>query len=317
MSVIFGRVLRVVFYSNETGDKIQYSTEDESRSLVIEISGTKYLSLMKDEFVIDIYNLTYSEVLRLIKLKYDSVEIYAGYQTASVSRIFKGKVFYISMGRESRETSIAHIICVSEMVGVYNSKLNLSLNSGINMYAAVNYALRKSGVRDINLSEQLKRRYLQELDVHKGSSTNIIQDLLSSYSRFSSQVDSSSNASVSIWDLKRSDRRKIRINTKNGMVINGPPTLTTDGLRFESLPVLNYMPGDILLIDNSIILMTITSLQEAQTTNLGLYLSKMNEEGLGEYLLYKIDYSLSNRDGDFKVTLLAKTASLLEGLLGG
>lgn len=317
MSVIFGRVLRVVFYSSETGDKIQYSTEDESRSLVIEVTGTKHLSLMKDEFVIDIYNLTYSEVLRLIKLKYDSVEIYAGYQTTSVSRIFKGKVFYISMGRESRETSITHIICVSEMVGVYNSKLNLSLNSGINMYAAVNYALRKSGVRDINLSEQLKRRYLQELDVHKGSSTNIIQDLLSSYSRFSSQADSSSNTSVSIWDLKRSDRRKIRINTKNGMVINGPPTLTTDGLRFESLPVLNYMPGDILLIDNSIILMTITSLQEAQTTNLGLYLSKMNEEGLGEYLLYKIDYSLSNRDGDFKVTLLAKTASLLDGLLGG
>lgn len=310
--------MRVVFSSSKTGKSIQYSTEDPTRSLVIEATGTKYLSLMKDEFVIDIYNLNYREIVQLINHGYDKVEIFAGYETSYITRIFKGKIFYISMDRSTRETSIAHIICVSEIASMFHSRLNLSLNSGINMYSAINYLLKSSGVSGANISPELQRIILNDEQVYKGSPISIVDSMLGDNLKFIGQSDSSENATLSIWDLKRSDRRKIIIDPSKGMIINGPPTLTTDGVRFESLPVLNYMPGDILLIDNRYINMAISSLREAQSSNFGVMLSLPDEEtNLGKYILYEVKYDLSNADGDFKLTLLAKSARLLDNVLGG
>lgn len=317
MRYIFGRVLRVVLYNSKNGKKIEYTTEDQSRSLVIEVKGSKYLSLMKDEFVIDIYNLNYIEVIKLIQQDFDNVEIYAGYESSSVSRLFSGKIFYISMSRGSRETSIAHIICVSQMARLYNSKLNLSLNSGINMYSALNYIGKVAGIKNMNLSESLKRRYFEESRTHKGTASSIVTDLIGDNSSFASQEDSSATASISLWDFKRNDRRRIKVDTAKGMVVNGPPTLSSDGVRFTSLPVFNYMPGDILLINNGIINMAISNLSEAQRTNLGMYLSATDDEGYGEYVLYQLNYSLSNSDGEFKVDILAKSHSLLQNMIGG
>lgn len=317
MSYIFGRILKVEFYSSVSGEKIEYSTADETRSLVMEVNGSKHLSLLRDEFIIDIYNLNYHEVIRLIKHNFDRVEISAGYESGAVSKIFKGKIFYISMGRDSRETSIAHIICISEMAGIYNHKLNLSINSGINIFSAINYMVKKSGIRDVNLSEALKRKYIEEANVYSGSPSSIVEEIIGSQANFISQGDSSHNTSINIWDIKRSDRRKIKVDMSAGMVVNGPPVLTTDGISFESLPVINYMPGDILLVENRIINMAITSLQEAQSTNLGRYLATANEDGFGEYILYRIEYNLSNNGEEFSLKLFAKSASLLFNMLGG
>ncbi len=317
MKYIWGRVLRVVFKSSKLGKQVQYSNEDETRSLIIEAVGTKHLSLLRDEFVVDIYNLNYVEIVKLIDGGFDKVEIFAGYKNSSISRIFKGTVFYISNERESRETNIARFICVSNLLGVYRSRVNLSLNSGINMYSAINYIMKQSGIKDSNISQDLKRHFINDVTNTKGSIPTIVTDLLGHDNRFAFQADSSGGATISLWDLKRSDRRHINIEPSKGMVINGYPTLTSDGLRFQSLPVFNYMPGDILLIDNYIIDMSVSSLSEAQRTNLGFQLSEIGELDKGEYLLYKIDYNLSNSSSSFDLTLYAKSKSLLQNMLGG
>lgn len=317
MSVIWQRVLRVVFTSTKVGKRVEYSNEDETQSLNIDVIGTKYLAPLRDEFIISIYNLNYAEIIRLINQEFNEVEIYAGYKSSSISRIFKGSIFYISNERESRETNIVHIICVNNLLNLYKSKLNLTLNSGINMYAAINYVMKQAGVRNSNISEDFKRLFLQDVETVKGTSSSIVNDLLKNDVRYAINVDESQGATVSFWDLRRSNKRVVNVDEKKGMIINGFPTLTSDGLRFTSLPVFNYMPGDILLIENRLIDMSVTSLSEAQSTYLGAQLGTSEIEGKGEYLVFKLEYNLSNYGRRFDITLQTKSKALLSNIVGG
>lgn len=316
MTTVWGRVLRVVFSSRLRKERIEYSTEDETRSLAIEIEGKKYLSALRDEFLISIYNLPYSEILKLIKHEFNEVEIYAGYKTTSVTRIFKGSVFYISNERDSRETNTAHFICVSNLLNLYRGKMNLSLNSGINMYSAINYVLRNAGVVNSNVSEEFKRHVLRDVTEFKGTASTII-DLLSNENRnIVGQVDSSGGSDITLWNLNLTDRRRVVIDSSKGMIINGFPKITSEGVNFESLPVFNYMPGDMLLIDNHLIDISILSLSEAQRLNVGIQLNHSDTSTKGEYLLYHIRYSLTNTDGSFKVKLYAKSKTLYSNIIG-
>src|SRR5690606_4765979 len=136
-----------------------------------------------------------------------------------------GKVLYISQERESRETTIAHVICVSKLVGLYKSKLNLTLNSGINMYAALDFVLKRGGVRDSNISEEFKRKFITDITSFKGTPSSILDMFSTNSSSYAVQVDASEGSIVSIWDMKRTDTRVIEITPESGLLINGYPTL--------------------------------------------------------------------------------------------
>jgi len=302
----------IVKFKSSLSKKIMSFGENEKSNLLIEIKGSKYLSSLKDEFVIDIFNLTYAEIAKLISLKYDDIEIFAGYETIGIRKIFSGKVIYISNERESRETNIVHVICVSKLLGIYNSRLNLTLNSGINMYAALNFIIKRGGVKNSNVSEEFKRKFVTDVMSAKGKVSSILDTFTNNSNSYTVQADASQESIVSIWDLKRSDARIVEIKPENGMLINGFPTLTTDGVMLQSLPVFNFMPGDTLIIDNRLIDMSINSVSQATSSQLGTYLDKNNK-----YVLYQINYSLSNQDGDFKLILKSKAKSILMNIFGG
>lgn len=311
MKIVWERVLIVKFKSALNKTVMEFGNNLDNRNLIIEISGHKYLSSLKDEFVIDIFNLTYSEVAKLLLYKYDQVEVFAGYKSSGVHKIFDGKILYISNERESRETSIVHIICVSKLLGLYNSKLNLTMNSGINMYAALDFICKRAGIPNSNISEEFKRQFLTSITNVKGSLASYLDTFTTNATTYGVQSDSSNGSIVSIWDLKRSDARLINIKLESGMIIKGYPTLTTDGIRFSSLPVFNYMPGDTLLLDNRLIDMSITNVEQATESQLGLYLDANNK-----YVIYELTYNLTNGGGAFDVKILSKSKSLLLNVIG-
>lgn len=312
MKKVWERVLVVKFMSKLNKTIMTFGDSTDNRNLVIEINGSKHLSSLKDEFVIDIFNLTYGEVSKLLVYKYDEVEIYAGYKSTGIHRIFSGKVLYISNEKESRETNIVHVICVSKLLGIYKSRLNLTLNSGINMYAALDFICRRAGVANSNISEEFKRKFVTDVLTAKGTVSSFLDSFTNESTSYTVQVDASQGALVSIWDLKRSDSRLVTIKPESGLLINGYPTLTTDGVQLQSLPIFNFMPGDTLLIDNRLIDMSVTSLRQATSAQLGIYLDKNSK-----YVLYEISYMLSNASGQFAITLKTKSKSLLMNVIGG
>lgn len=309
--IVWERVLVIKFKSVLNKKIMVFGNETDNRNLVIEIDGHKYLSSLKDEFVIDIYNLTYAEITKILVYKYDEVEIYAGYKSSGINRIFSGKVLHISNEKESRETNITHIICVSKLLGLYNSRLNLTLNSGINMYSALNYLLKQANVKDSNVSDEFKRKFITDVMSVNGTVSSVLDMFSTNSSSYAVQVDSSEGSIVSIWDMKNTETRVIEIKPERGLLINGYPTLTTDGVKCQCLPIFNFMPGDTLLIDNRLIDMSISTVKEATSTQLGVYLDDNNK-----YLLYQIDYKLSNAEGQFSLTLLSKSKKILMNIIG-
>jgi len=312
MKKIWVRQLIVKLKSKLNRTMMQFGHNTDDRNLIVYVNGNKYLSSLKDEFVVDIYNLTYGEIAKIIAYKYDEIEVFAGYKSTGVNKIFEGKILDVSMERESRETNVVHIICVSKLLGLYNSKLNLSLNSGVNMYAALDFILKRAGVQNSNISEEFKRQFITDTMSAKGTASSFLDVFTRNSTSFVVQADSSKGAIVSIWDMKRTDARVVNIRPENGLLIKGYPTLTSEGVRLTSLPIFNFMPGDTLVIDNRLIDTSISSVQEATQTQLGFYLDKNNQ-----YLLVELNYNLSNADGEFEVRMKAKSKSMLMNVFGG
>lgn len=128
------RILEVHLTSRLLKRKFIFGTNDDvtDNNLNISITGSKYMSTLKDICTIKIDNLTYDEIIAIIKGQYYDVEVRCGYKDAGSRIIFKGGVLYISNSLNSDKTNTAIILCGSQLVARYGqSRINLTLNSDI------------------------------------------------------------------------------------------------------------------------------------------------------------------------------------------
>ena len=273
--------------------------------LDITINGAKYLSGLKDEFTIKIDNLTYNELLELIVGQYYDVEIKCGYRSSGIHTIFKGGVLYISNDIESRKTQSVIILCASKLVAKYGQqRLSLGLNSGINMYSAINFLMRRAGVKNSNVSEEFKNRIIRESEQVSSTINSFIENFTQANNMLINS-DSSYGNDVTIWSPYRTDARLYDLTSNVTILVGGYPQLTSDGLSMSVLPSFNFMAGDTIKIDNSIINLGVYSKSEV-FSNKGFYLDED-----GKYMIFQLSYSLQNRGSQFSVRILAKSRGLM------
>lgn len=309
------RQLEVILTSTKIKQKITFGNNWKKGlyDLDIKVEGTKYLSSLKDRFTVTISNLTYKEIVNLISGEYYDIEIKAGYRSSECKSIFKGGVLYISNIMNDRQTNRVVILCASNAVAKFGQKrMNLSMKSGINMYSAISYICKKAGMNSSNvyIDNEFKNRVLTENEIAENNITTWV-DLLCDKKGWVVNSDSILGSNISIWDPYRKDRRKIILDNSNIILIGGYPTLDSDGLKLTVMPTISFCPGDTIQIDNSIINIGVTSESEAYK-NLGQFMDKD-----GNYIIYQIDISLSNRSSDFNYSLKCKSKSLWSNLVGG
>lgn len=304
------RELKVVLTSTLLKKKITFG-ESKKTNLRISITGNKYLSSLKDSFTIKITNLTYNEIIQMIRGNYYDIEIYAGYQSLGSHRIFKGGVLYITNSYETDKSHVANILCTSNLIAKYGqSRMNLGLKSGINMYAAISFLCKRAGIQNPNIDEDFKNRLIREAsDI--SSTVGSWLDNFATNNNFVLNSDESLNHQVSIWNPYRKDSRLIILDSSKIILTNGYPTLSSEGLYMTVLPTFNFMPGDTIQIDNSIIDISVTS-NSTRYSNVGYYLDEK-----GQYMIMQIEYSLQNRGSGFSLRLLCKAKSLVRQLLSG
>lgn len=310
------RVLIVIFKSSKQKKQltfgINYLLENQTEDLSINITGNKYMSALKDSCTIQIDNLTYKELVELIRGEYDSVEVKSGYRTSGVQTIFKGGILYISQSLGDKKTTTATILCASELVAKYNkNRLNLTLNSGINMYSALNFICKVAGIPNSNISTQLKKEFIQDIVNVNGGVGNYIENLMNNNSTYVINSDGTDNTNLMLYDASKSNNRIIELNSNNILLSGGFPTLNKDGLNISLLPTFGFMCGDVIKIDNSIIDISTTFFSTDEYSK-GYYLDK---EGM--YIIYEISYKLQNRGTNFSLNLKCKPRSLMSNILGG
>lgn len=307
--------MRVLTVSLSNGKKkFVYGEQylQDKRDYNIVVTGFKYMSALKDVCTIQISNLTYSEIVQLIDGKFYQVEVKAGYRTSGSMTIFKGEVLYISNSLGDNKTHIATILCASSLVARFGqSRLNLSLNSGVNMYSAIRFLCKRAGIKDTNISTQYKKLFNKNIDQVNGTAASWIENLAKNNSSYIVNSDEINGAFVSMYDANRSNARVITLRSDNIILTGGFPRLTKEGLILTMMPTFSFMCGDVIKIDNSIIDISAETQNEVKE-NRGYYL---DEDGL--YTIYQIDYTLQNRGPQFSIVLTCKSRHLVSNLLQG
>lgn len=298
------RVLRVMLTSSKQKKSVIFGNNKED-NLNIQVDCHKYLSSLKDTCTVKISNLTYAQIVRLIYGEYYDISIDAGYENGNVMTIFKGSVLYISNSLDDTKTNTVIILCGSKLIGEYcQERLNLSLNSGINMYSALKFICKRAGIPESNVSTQFKKEILTEVVQINDTAASWIDKLCSSSATKASHSDSVADSIVSIFDTSK-NYRIFDLNSKYINLSGGFPQLTSDGLDITTMLTYSFMCGDIIKIDNSIIDLSVTSLTEAYK-NYGSYLDKD-----GYYMIKEIRYSLENRGSRFSAQLKCFSKNIL------
>lgn len=311
------RVLRVTLTTKspgQNGKNKQLVIEEDANGvgLAMSISGNKYMSTLKDNCTVKISNLTYVEIIQIITGQFYNVKIECGYKSSSVQTIFEGGVMYISNLRESVDTNTVTILCASHLVATYGQRrINLSFNSGINLYSAINFVCKVGGVPNPNISTQFKKQFLQEItNAHNQTAAEWIAGQTSKNGSYISSSDCIGNSFMTMFDANKSNARVIKLNADTLLLTNGFPRMTADGLVFSVMPTFAFQCGDTIVMDNSLIQISVTSQSEA-TKNLGGLLDEN-----GQYMIYEIHYELENRGQNFYLEISAKTRSKISAYLG-
>lgn len=315
--LIFGssKIVKEDFYNNET----YYQTEYISDQLNIKVSGEKKISALQDNGTVDISNLTYGTISQIILGQYYKIEIWAGYRTTGLQRFFAGEIAFISNEIVMRRDHTCHIIFASDLVaGFSQHRINFNVNSGINLYAALKYLCITTGIDYSTLNSNLREQVISEVRQHWASPANIIEMIADNTNNVLSVDSSIDNMVIDMSTIN--DKRQIRINPETISFRKGNPTLSSDGLNISILPTICFKPGDIIIIDNSIINLSENSLSSIQQNFNANYIdtsfASSETPNLGAYMIKEIKYTFENRGEGFNLDIQARALSIIRGTLG-
>ena len=301
------RIIQLTFTSKLLNKKLVITNDSSGDELDIDIKGSKFISALKDKCLIQIFNLTYKEILEIIVGQFYEVEVKAGYQNLGIQTFFKGSVLDISQTFSDITTTCCNIICASSLVArLGQSRINLSLSSGINMYSALKYVCDKVGINS-RISPELANQIATKAisDSQKGAS--VLSQIIDS-NNLLVNTDESIAEGINIWNSLKTNNRVLNLDSKS-IVLDSFPVVDKDGLSFECMPIFNFSPGDIIKFDNSLINLGVTSAEQVYE----VHQAYMDPDGL--YMVYQVEYSFANRTDTFGLRILAKAKSLVNSFI--
>lgn len=318
------RRIKLVLSSDITGQSMTFDTYDEEKKvnkdqLSISISGSKYQALLKDKGIITIVNLPYDKIVEIIAYEYYNIEIWAGYVDSGIYKVFTGGVSYISKKIYSHHDDETYICYASKYVAQYSqSRMKFYFNSGINLYAAYEYLSNKLGgtksVSNIGTiaksdgSTYSNNLLTEMMDQAKALSVNDIVSSITDGGDYCVDTDYINSNVINVYSTE--GKRRYKIDPDRIPIVNGNPTLSSEGLDMYLLPVMDYTIGDIIQIPNSIINMSINQADVSSTFTSNY----VDDEG--EYLIYEMEYNFENRGSSFIYHIKARSLSVLNNLSG-
>ena len=316
------RQIEIRLTSTKRKERIIYGGT-RANQLNISVNGNKYISALKDNGSVTISNLTYAEIMKIILGEYYMIEVWAGYRTTGMQCFFKGYVSYISDKIAERRDNQCYILFASRMVAQYSQKrMNLCLNSGVNLYAAYRYICMKQGIDSSQLDENLKNKFITEVSSNYGTAATLIEQITQNSNDLYVDTDSSFDGAgvFNINDLKSKRWFKINPNTIN--FTKGNPTIDKDGLHITLLPTDAFKPGDIIQIPNYLIDASISDPNNVSSTFKTNYIDQGNTtkenvgSSYGNYMIIELNYAFQNRGSAFEINIKARSLNILKNITG-
>lgn len=304
-----------VSIENDLGPMIAGNYNPSGNNFNIKISGSKYLATLKDKGTISIWNLEYDTIALIMAAELYRIEIKIGYDSlSSMITIAKGEISYISQKIHNKHDIETYISFASEYVARFSqNRINFNINSGVNLYSMLNYLFFEHGGATPILSSNLKSIVLDNVYNNYGKPATIINSVIDNLNgEYQISTDGSLDGNViSVTNL--SEKRLIKINPNQISIANGNPTVTSNGLQISIFPTFNFVPGDVLQIDNSLIdISSGTNTAESITSTFNQNYLDAN----GCYMIQQIDYIFENRGNTFILNIKARALSLFQSISG-
>lgn len=318
------RRIKIVFTSKEkvdinngrySGAQVSIGDDDKTRNFSIRVYGNKNIALTKDNGTIEIANVDYDTIAKIMAWKLFRVEIWVGYENNdSLMRMIKGEVSYIAQKIHSRHDNVLYITYASELVAAWSqSRINFSVRSGVNIYSMITNLFMQQGTERVNVTPALKELIAKETFAARDTSPSIIENALSN-SSMGLYIDADSSLTDKVVNVTTlGEKRVIPISPNMINIGHGNPTVTSQGLDITLFPVINLVPGDIIKIDNSIVDLStgMTTTQGAQQTFNSNFM-----DANGCYMIRQIDYMFENRGNNFYFKCRAISPSVYQGITG-
>lgn len=302
------RVLHVTLISEKLNRSMTIGA-DKIINPTISIDGHKYLSPLKDSCTIEISNLSYAEIVQIIDGQYFDAYVRCGYVDSMEMTIFKGGILYITNDTDEVHSNVVTILCASQVVAkLSQSRLNLSFNSGINLYSAIKFLCDTSGIKNGHIDDALRQTYLNDIISANDSVGGWLERLSTQFNGTYVNTAGGGGSDLSVMNVFKSNARVIKINEKTISLTNGKPKLSSDGLKITVMPTFEFNPGDVIQIDNANVNLSGFGPYE----NIEPYLDKD-----GQYMIFEMNYKLENRGGAFSIELLCKARQMFTSYLNG
>lgn len=302
------RILKIELTSYTLGQQIVLGGK-ETDNLYINVNGSKYPALLKDGGVITVKNLPYSTIVKIIVGRFYKIRIIAGYEGSDPKNkgqgmtIFDGSVSFISNKINPTRDSECYINFASDVVAMYSqNRMNLALNSSINLYSAFEYICTRSGMRSVHIDPELKKTFLNEAKAYYASASTILNSQALQGGEYTLSSDGSEGTVIDV--TTRKGKRLIALNSRDIPFLN-QPTVSSEGLSFTILPIFSFKIGDIVQMDNSII-----DISSAAAEAKNVFNSNYMDTN-GQYMIIKIDYQLQNRDHNFQFKIQARALDII------
>lgn len=326
-------VVRLIADNGANRQTILTFGEDDD-NLAMSITGSKYLSPMKDEFVVAIKNVPTDSaevsVLSIRDIAFRYITIEAGYVDATM-QIFNGYIVYISSKEEDNgKTTTMTIVCSGSYT--YNALRGktFTLRKGTDYKTALMFAAKMSGIpqHQISLTDTLRFKRLQKDTTFDGSIMSILIELQNQDKNLFVHCDFTSQTKFQIWDAVTYTPRFFELTADNIILTNGFPQVEDQGVRFTCLPTFNFIPGDeVIFNDASFINRSIESLSSYQSSPYpDVFVGAVSpletdsdrikeiESVKGHYFIKELQYKLENRGQAYEIQLKCYAKSLYESL---
>lgn len=306
------RNIKVILSSKINGEQIIFKSGNPE--LNISIQGTKNLALNKDKGTVTITNIPYDLIIAIVAGEYYNIEIYAGYgKNVEPERYFKGEVSYISQKINTRRDVDTYITYASSYVANFSQqRINLSLNSGINIYSAIEYISRQSNLNNIKISPSLKQYFTSKVENLNDQVGNLIEQIANQSDQTFYLATDESEGDFYIDCTTLDDKRRIEIDPNMIILTKGNPTISSAGLKASFLPMINFKPGDIILFPNYLIDASISDAESVVSTFNANFFSPT-----GQYMIREISYNFQNRGTTFELNITAIALEILTNVTGG
>lgn len=313
------RTLKVTLISDVAKKRLVFGDNPYDDQLAISISGTKYLSPLKDEFTVHIKNIPQENselsVVELKDLDFRYITIEAGYQGLS-DILFNGYIISLTSKREDNNKTL-DVVLVCSGSYMYNNLhgSTYTVKKGTSYHSLVSFTATMSKIKpsEIKLSNSLKYKYLQHDLSFDGTLSSLLIQLQQEDKTLLCHCDYTSQTKFSLWNATTFVPRLMTLTQDNIILSNGFPSLEDQGIVFNVLPFFNFIPGDeIIFNDKSFINLAIESLSSYSSTP---YPEKFVSPE-GHYIIRELRYNLENRGSQFSVTIKCYAKEIYENIKG-